>query len=132
MVHPSLDADRSLAGFFSAIASNTRAEGLGVFSSETGRPDGMGMNISGGFQKLQQDAANLKISVQDKVDSDRSLAGFLSATASNTRAEGLGVFSSETGRPDGWDEHLKRLPETAARRCQLEDQRSRQSGFRPL
>ena len=40
---------RRLAGRAGAAASNTRASALGLFSSETGRPDGMGMNIAGGF-----------------------------------------------------------------------------------
>jgi len=59
----------------SAAVSAARASSLGVFSRKTGWPDGMGMNISGGFQKLQQDAANLKISAQDKVDADQGKGG---------------------------------------------------------
>ena len=51
-----------------------------------------GMNISSGFQKLQQDAANLKISVQDKVDSDRSNAAFFAGRAS--AAGGLGTAAA--------------------------------------
>ena len=73
---------RSLAGRARAAASAARASSLGVFSHKTGRPDGWGMNLSGGFQKVQQDAANLKISVQDKVDSDRSNAAFFAGRAS--------------------------------------------------
>jgi len=66
---------RRLAGRFggraSAAASAVRASSLGAFSSKTGRPDGMGMNMAGGFQKVQQDAAVLNISVADKVEADR-------------------------------------------------------------
>ena len=58
---------RRLAGRASAAASATRASLLGVFSRETGRPDGMGMGFSGGFHRVQEDAANLQISVADKV-----------------------------------------------------------------
>jgi len=68
-------ARRGDAAFFGGragpAASDVRASALDVRSSETGLPDGMGMNISGGYQKLQQDAPNLQIPVQDKVDSDR-------------------------------------------------------------
>jgi len=37
---------RRLAGRASAAASDACAAALGVFSSKTGRPDGMGINIS--------------------------------------------------------------------------------------
>ena len=46
-------AEHGLAGFFSARASSTRAETLGVRSSVTGRPDGMGMSIAGCDPKVK-------------------------------------------------------------------------------
>jgi len=66
-----IKADHSLAGWFNAQVSDTKAEVLGACSKKTGRPDGMGMKLSGGFQKVQEDAAALHISVADKVQADR-------------------------------------------------------------
>ena len=65
--------ERGLAGFFSARDSNTRAEALGVRSRVTDLPDGMGMNIAGGAQQVKQDAADLGISADEKVQT-RSLS----------------------------------------------------------
>ena len=77
---------RRLAGIAggraSAAASAARAAALGVFSSKTGRPDGMGMNIAGGAQKVKQDAAVLGISADDKVQAERSNTGFFRGRAS--------------------------------------------------
>jgi len=53
---------RSLAGRASVAASNARATALDVRSSKTGLPDGMGMNIAGGAQKVKQASAYLNIS----------------------------------------------------------------------
>ena len=84
----------------SAQASDARAAALGVFSSKTGRPDGMGMKISGGAQKKKQEPADLCISAADKVEADHSLAGFFRARTSDAQADALDVRSSKTGRPD--------------------------------
>jgi len=92
---------RRLAGTASAAASAVRASALGVFSSKTCRPDGMGMNIAGGYQKMEQDTAALGISADNLVRAKCSDAGFFSAAAGNTRAEDLGACSSKTDRPDG-------------------------------
>ena len=46
-----VQADRGLAGFFSALASDGRAAALGVYSQVTGLPDSMGMNIAGAHKK---------------------------------------------------------------------------------
>ena len=63
------------------------------------------MNVAGGNLHVQREAAALDISVQDYVDERRSAAGELggaaSATASNTAAENLGIFSSKKGLVDG-------------------------------
>jgi len=67
------------------LASNTRAEALDVRSSVTGRPDGMGMNIAGSAQKVQQAAADLDISADDLVGAQRGNAGFLGGRASAGR-----------------------------------------------
>jgi len=64
---------RRLADIASAAVNDTRADELGLFSRATGRPDGFGMNIAGGSQKVQEDAADLGISHQDKVETDRYL-----------------------------------------------------------
>ena len=64
-----------------AAASAARASALGVFSSVTGRPDGMGLCFAGSFQKVQQDAADLKLSVQEKVDADRWLCACQASAA---------------------------------------------------
>jgi len=65
---------RRLAGIAggraSAAASAAQGSSLGVFSSETGRPDGLGMNLSGRYQKVQEDAADLKISAANLVQAD--------------------------------------------------------------
>ena len=60
----------------------------------------MGMSLSGGYQRVQKDSVALGISAGDKIEADHSLAGWLNAQTSDTQADGLGVFSSETGRPD--------------------------------
>jgi len=82
-------AKRGDAGFFAAAANDARARPLGVFSHKTGLPDGLGMNISEGYQKLQQDAANLQIPAQDKMESDRYLAimGAIDAAALASRGK---------------------------------------------
>jgi len=77
MLHLGISAaDKEGADCFlvSARASDARAHVLNVRSSVTGRPDGMGMNIAGGAQKVKQDAAVLGISAADKVEADRSQA----------------------------------------------------------
>ena len=55
-------------------------------TSATGRPDGLGMNIAGGFQKVQRDAADLGVSVQDNVDAQRSLARLSQAAGGKSTA----------------------------------------------
>jgi len=96
---------RRLAGRASAAASDARASALDVRSNRTDRPDGMGMNIAGGYQQVQKDAAALDISADDLVRAKRGDAGFFggraSVTASDTRASALDVRSSRTDRPDG-------------------------------
>jgi len=79
-----VDERCSAASSCSAAASNTRADKLDLFSSKTGLPDGMGMNIAGGSLKVQQQAAAFGTSVQDMVDERRSAASSCSAAASNT------------------------------------------------
>ena len=95
-----VQADHGLVGFFSALASDGRASALGVRSQVTGLPDSMGMKIAGSAQKVKQDAHDLGISADEKVQADRGLAGFFSALASDGRAAALGVYSQVTGLPD--------------------------------
>jgi len=47
---------------------------MGLFSSSTGLPDGMGMNIAGGNLHVQREAAALGISVPEYVGERRSAA----------------------------------------------------------
>jgi len=82
-------------------ASAALAAALGVFSRVTGLPDGMEMNIAGGAHKLKEDAHDLGITADEKVEADRSLGWFFSARASDGRAATLGVRSHVTGLPDG-------------------------------
>jgi len=58
-----------------------------VRSSVTGRPDGMGMNIAGGAQKVKQAAADLNISAEEFVEAERGTASSLGGRAS-TAASG--------------------------------------------
>jgi len=85
-------AKRGDAGFFGGIAgaaaSNTRANALDVRSSRTDRPDGMGMNIAGGYEKVKKEAAALDIPIQDKVESDRLLASMAGADATSLACRG--------------------------------------------
>jgi len=85
-------AKRGDAGFFggraSAAASDALASALDVRSSRTGRPDGMGMNVSGGYQKLQQDAVNLQIPIEDKMESDCVLVRMAATEASALATRG--------------------------------------------
>jgi len=96
---------RRLAGIAggraSAAASDARASALGVRSARTGRPDGMGMNIGGGYEKVKKEAAALDISADEYSRAKRGDAGFRGATASDARASALGVRCSRTDRPDG-------------------------------
>jgi len=92
---------RRLAGIASAAASDARASALGVRSSRTDRPDGMGMNIAGGYEQVKKEAAALDISADEYSKAKRGDAGFFSAAASDARASALGVRSSRTDRPDG-------------------------------
>ena len=79
---------RCLAGWASVAASNARATALGVFSSKTGLPDCMGMNLACGHEKVKQATADLDISVADFVEAEHSTAlsfcGRASVAASNT------------------------------------------------
>jgi len=78
---------------------------MGLFSSKTGLPDGMGMNIAGGSLAVQHTATSLGISVSEIVLERRSAAGELGGAASvavrDTRADNMGLFCSKTGLPDG-------------------------------
>jgi len=123
-----VEAQHSLAGYCNAMASNARASALGVRSSRTDEPDGMGMCIAGGSQKLQQDAAKLQISVADKVGSDRVLAQMAAVDASALAGRGrfnpnLGILSRhesslqlgyEVGSAvmgkEVWEEYIKTSP----------------------
>jgi len=69
-----VEAERALAGSFSVRARNTRAERLDVRSSVTGWPDGTGMNIAGGAQKVKQADADLDISADEFVEAERATA----------------------------------------------------------
>jgi len=62
------------AGRASGATSDTRARQLGLFSSKTDLPDGVGMKMAGGHQKAQQEAAALGMSVPDYVGSQRAAA----------------------------------------------------------
>jgi len=91
---------RCLAGCASAAASAASVAALGVRSRVTGLPDSMEMNMAGGAQKVKQDAHDLGISTDEKVQADRGLAGVFSALASDTCAKALGVRSHVTGLPN--------------------------------
>jgi len=75
-------ARRGDAGFFSAAASDARASALGVRSSRTDWPDGMGMNIAGGYEKVKKEAAALHVSANDLVGSNHWLAASHASEAS--------------------------------------------------
>jgi len=116
---------RCLAGIAggraSAVTSAARAVALGVRSRVTGLPDGMGMNITGGAQKLKEDADKMGITTDEKVQADRGLAGFFggraSATAGDDRAATLGVRSHVTGLPLRYgNDHCRRRTKTAVGR----------------
>ena len=96
---------RRLAGRASAAASDARASALDVRSSRTDQSDGMGMNIAGGYQQVQKDAAAFDISADDLVRAKRGDAGFFggraSAAASDARASALDVRSIRKDWPDG-------------------------------
>jgi len=82
---------------------------LGLFSSKTGLPDGMGMNVAGGNLHVRRESAARGISAQEYVLERRSAAGELggalggvaSAAANNTAAENLGIVSNKKGKVDG-------------------------------
>ena len=74
---------------------------MDVRSSRTGEPDGMGLCLSGGAQKLQQDAAKLQISVQDKVDSDRMLSQMAAVEAAALAGRGRSNPNMGTSRHEG-------------------------------
>jgi len=82
---------RRLAGRASAAASAAQTSSLGAFSRMTGRPDGMGMNIAGGYQKVQKDAAPLDITAAHKIEADHFLAamGGSDATALASRGKSI-------------------------------------------
>jgi len=92
---------RRLAGCTSAAASAARAAALGVFSSSTGRPDGMGMNIAGGAAEVQAQALEYGLTPAEVAQAARGPAGYFSAVVSEVRAENLGIISDNSGRGDG-------------------------------
>jgi len=61
---------------------------LGLFSSATGLPDGMGLDIAGGTLKLRQEAAVLGVGVQEVAAVHRSTAAGFGGRA-NIAAHGL-------------------------------------------
>jgi len=89
-----VQADRGLAGVFRARASDGRVATLGVRSRVTGLPDGMGMKIAGGAQKLKQDAHNVGISADDKAQADRSTAASFGGRALAGRTTPMATTSS--------------------------------------
>ena len=112
---------RRIAGRASVAARAARAATLGVRSRVTGLPNGMGMNITGGAQKLKVDADKMGITTDEKVQADRGLAGFCggraSATAGDDRAATLGVRSHVTGLPLRYgNDHCRRRTKTAVGR----------------
>ena len=76
---------RRLAGIAggraSAAASAARAAALGVFSSNTGRPDGMGMNIAGGAAEVQAQALEYDVTPAEVAQAARGTAGCFGGTA---------------------------------------------------
>jgi len=72
---------RRLAGRASAAASAARAAALGVFSSNTGRPDGMGMNIAGGAAEVQAQALEYGLSPAEVAQAARGTAGYFGGIA---------------------------------------------------
>ena len=78
----------SCGGAGDVTARDILADELGVFSSQTGDPDGFGMKIAGGYRKVQEEAAALGISVQDKVDSDRYMVAMRGGEASGLKTRG--------------------------------------------
>jgi len=76
-----------------ASAAHARVATLGVRSHVTGLPNSMGMNIAVSAKRLQQDADDLVITADNKVQADRGTAGFFSARASDARTATLGVRS---------------------------------------
>ena len=93
-------------GRASVLASNTRAEALDVQSSVTGRPDGMGMNIAGSAQKVQQAAADLDISADDLVGAQRGNAGFFGGRATAGRTVAIAQAASSLASRDVFNSNL--------------------------
>ena len=75
-------------------ANNARAAALGVFSSKTGLPDGVGMNIAGGHEKVKQAAADLDISTDEVVRVERANAGSFGGRATAGRNAPLATAAS--------------------------------------
>ena len=100
-----VEAKRSLAGVFSARASDARADALDVRSSVSGWSECIGMNIAGGAQKVKQAAADLGISAADQVEAQRSNAAFFAlrndpgrmVAAAMTALASRGMFNSNLG-----------------------------------
>jgi len=60
----------------SAAASAARVAALGVFSSKTGRPDGMGMNIAGGAAEVQAQALEYGLTPAEVAEAARGTNAF--------------------------------------------------------
>jgi len=89
------------AGYFSAMASETTAADLGIVSHNTGRGDGMGMNIAGGAAEVQAQALEYVLTPAEVTEAARGTARYFSAMASETTVADLGIVSDNTGRGDG-------------------------------
>jgi len=88
---------RGTAGYFSAMASETRGADLDIVSRVTGRGDVMGMNVAGGKAEVQAQVQEYGITAAEVVQAARGTIAY----SSEDRAEGLGIVSKVTGRGDG-------------------------------
>jgi len=91
------EAARGTAGYFSAMASEATAEGLGIVSDVTGRGDGLGMNLAWGAAEVQAQALEYDLTPAEVAEAARGTIAFFS----EVRTEGVGIVSEFTGRGDG-------------------------------
>jgi len=75
-------AAHGTAGYVSAIASETSAADLDIFSGVTGRGDGLAMNFAGGAASVQAQALEYGITPDEVAQAARGTAGYFSGMAS--------------------------------------------------
>ena len=95
-------AGRGTAGFYSAMASETRAADLDFVSTVTGRGDGMGMNIAGGEAEVQAQAEEHDITAAEVVEEARGTIAYFGnlAAALASRGKTIGNMAINGRNPD--------------------------------